>query len=68
MPVHIGESKTKHPRSVDAFCERNGICRATLYNLWKKDAGPRVMRVGARRLITEAAEAEWQRQMETRAA
>jgi predicted DNA-binding transcriptional regulator AlpA len=68
MPVHIDQSNSKHPRSVDAFCDRNGICKATFYNLLKQNRGPRVMKIGTRTLITEAAEADWQRQMEGRAA
>lgn len=68
MPVHIGSSKAKHPRSVDAFCERQGVCRATLYNLWKIGKGPRFMKAGSRRLITESAEADWEREMEAASA
>jgi predicted DNA-binding transcriptional regulator AlpA len=64
MPVHVGPSKANHPRSVDAFCERQGFCRATLYNLWKSGRGPRFMKVGSRRIITPEAEADWQREME----
>lgn len=65
MPVHIGSSKSKHPRSVDGFCERQGICRATLYGLWKKGLGPRFMKIGTARRITPEAEADWERERET---
>ena len=51
--------------SVDEFCHMHNLCRATLYNLWKRGTGPTPMKVGGRTLISvEAAEA-WRRQMET---
>ncbi len=64
MPVHISEAKAKHPRSVDGFCERNGICRASFYNLAKKGRAPRTAKVGSRTIIFEDAEIEWRRRME----
>ncbi len=57
-----------HTYSVDDFCKAHGICRATLYNLWKSGKGPRVMRVGRRRLISDEAAADWRREMEAEAA
>ena len=59
---------TKHALSIDEFCDDNGICRATLYNLWRSGDGPRSMRVGRRRLITDEAAADWRRDMEEKAA
>jgi predicted DNA-binding transcriptional regulator AlpA len=61
MPVHVGADKQKHPRSVDAFCARNGICKASFYNLVKRGQAPEVLKIGARTTITEEAEAEWKR-------
>ena len=49
---------------VDEFCARHGISRAYLYLLWKRDQGPRFMQVGARRLISREAGAEWRRSLE----
>ena len=52
-----------HPRSVDSFCSRNGICRASFYNILKRGLGPDVLKIGARTTITEEAESEWRRRM-----
>jgi hypothetical protein len=49
---------------VDEFCKRHGISRAFLYLLWHRDEGPRFMQVGARRLISKEAAADWRRSME----
>ena len=51
--------------SVDEFCRAYGLGRSTLYKLWKQGAGPRVMHVGKRTLISLEAAAEWQRRLET---
>ena len=59
---------TKHAYSIGEFCEAHGICRGTLYNLWKSGDGPRYMHVGRRRLITNEAAADWRRDMENKAA
>jgi hypothetical protein len=50
--------------SVDEFCNRHGISRAYLYLLWRRGAGPRYMQVGARRLISREAGADWRRSTE----
>ena len=50
--------------SVDEFCRRNGISRAYLYVLWARGAGPKYMRVGARRLISKEAAADWRKACE----
>jgi hypothetical protein len=49
---------------VDDFCKRHGISRAYLYLLWRRDAGPRFMQVGARRLISKEAASDWRKAME----
>jgi hypothetical protein len=49
---------------VDTFCKRHGFSRAYLYLLWKRGDGPCFMQVGARRLISKEAAAEWRRAME----
>jgi hypothetical protein len=58
---------TKVAFSVDEFCARNGICRATYYNLKKGGKGPRAMRVGSRDIISATAETAWHRRMEAEA-
>ncbi len=58
---------TRQAWTIDEFCQAHGISRATFYNLLKRGAGPRVMHVGARRLVSEAAAADWRQQMENTA-
>lgn len=54
----------KDAYNVDTFCDRHAISRAYLYLLWKRGQGPRFMQVGARRLISREAAADWRRRME----
>ena len=56
---------TRQAWTIDEFCQAHGISRATFYNLQKHNRAPRVMHVGARRLVSEAAAAEWREQMES---
>ena len=41
-----------------------GICRASIYLLWKRGDGPRSFRVGARRLISPEALREYARKLQ----
>ena len=50
--------------SVNEFCRRHGICRATFYNLLKTGRGPAFMKVGSRVLISREAAEQWRRKME----
>ena len=50
--------------SIDTFCRRHGISRASFYNALAESRAPRVMRVGGRILISVEAAAEWRRAME----
>ena len=50
--------------SVDEFCGAHNLSRAMFYKILKEGIGPRVMRVGARTLVSEEAAADWRRQME----
>lgn len=54
----------KDSYSVDEFAERHGISRAYLYLLWKRGQGPRYMQIGARRLVSKEAAADWRRSVE----
>lgn len=54
--------------TVPEFCAAFRICRASFYNLQKAGQGPRVMRVGARVLISKEAAAEWRKAREAEAA
>ena len=58
------DAQQTHAQTVDEFCRSHRISRATLYNLWKDGRGPVAMKVGARRLISSEASAEWRRRME----
>lgn len=50
--------------SVAQFCDAHGITKVLLYKLLKEGRGPRIMKVGARTLISAEAAADWRRQME----
>jgi excisionase family DNA binding protein len=50
--------------SVNEFCRRHDICRATFYNLLKAGRGPAFMKVGSRVLISREAAEQWRRAME----
>jgi predicted DNA-binding transcriptional regulator AlpA len=58
---------TKQAWTIDEFCQSHGISRATFYNLLKRGAAPRIMKIGARTLVSETAAAEWREQMENSA-
>lgn len=51
--------------SVDLFCKRHGISRAYLYLMWRRGEGPAFMQLGARRLISREAAADWRRRTES---
>ena len=57
----------KDAYSVNEFCLRHGISRATLYNLWTIGEGPRRMIVGGRVMISRESADAWRRQRETAA-
>lgn len=57
-------SMERNALSIEEFCKRNGISRATFYNLVKRGEAPRIMRVMSRRLISVDAETLWRRQRE----
>ena len=54
--------------SIVQFCERHDLCRASFYNLVKSGKGPRLMKVGARTLISVEAAREWRARMEAETA
>jgi hypothetical protein len=54
--------------TVEEFCQAHRISRGTFYNLLKDDRGPRVMKVGARTLVSNEAAADWRRRMESEGA
>ena len=50
--------------SIKRHCEEHDISRSFYYELQKKNLGPKTMKVGGRRLISDEASAEWRRRME----
>jgi len=60
----LGNVTGKACYSVDEFCSAHSISRAMFYKLLSDGKGPRTMAVGARKLISYEAAADWRRQME----
>jgi hypothetical protein len=54
--------------SINQFCVKHGICRASYYNLKTVGKAPKEMRIGSRVLISREAAAEWRRNLEDNAA
>jgi excisionase family DNA binding protein len=52
--------------TIDEWCRRHRLSRATFYNLLKRGEAPRVMKVGVRTLISREASDEWRKQLEAR--
>jgi hypothetical protein len=50
--------------SINEFCEAYRICRASFYNYQRAGVGPRIMRVGSRRIISVEAAEDWRRERE----
>lgn len=50
--------------SVADFCMFHSITKPTFYEMIKRGLGPKIMKVGARTLISTEAAAEWRRKME----
>jgi hypothetical protein len=53
--------------SIYEFCGAHRISRGTLYKLWREGKGPRFIRAGGRRLISQEAAADWRRASEAAA-
>jgi predicted DNA-binding transcriptional regulator AlpA len=51
--------------TIEQFCTRYSISRATFYNLLKAQKGPRLMRIGSTVRISDEAALEWQRARES---
>ena len=77
-PLPTGDSPKyrRKPKSVDpqalamsihAFCVRHDISEDLFFKMQREGWGPRVMRVGTRRLISQEAAAEWRKAREAAA-
>jgi hypothetical protein len=53
--------------TIEEFCRSHGFSRAHYFNVAREGRGPRIMRVGARVLISKEAAAEWRRTREAAA-
>ena len=49
--------------SIKAFCDAHSISKNLFYKLKKSGYAPKMIAVGARRLVTEEAAAAWRRTM-----
>ena len=59
------EQQPRRSKGVNRFCEDHETSRSQLYKLWKEGRGPRFYYNGNQRRITDEAEAEWLRAMES---
>jgi hypothetical protein len=53
--------------TIDEWCRRHRLSRATFYNLLRRGEAPRVMKVGIRTLISREASADWRKRLEEHA-
>jgi hypothetical protein len=58
-----------HPGAftVDEWCLHRRISRWKLYDMWKRNVGPRFYFNGSRRLISAEADSDWVREQEEQA-
>jgi hypothetical protein len=52
--------------TIPQFCEDHEMSKAFYYKLDKQGLGPKVLKIGRRRLITAEAAAEWRAAMQER--
>lgn len=59
-------TRTDEPQAytVASFCKAHSISRSFFYQLLKERAGPRVMKVGTRTLVSREAATEWRKAQE----
>lgn len=60
-PVPLAE---RAALSVREFCSLHGFSRSSFYNLCATGKGPRLLKVGARTLVTRESATAWRRRME----
>jgi hypothetical protein len=65
-PIRAGPDPLIEPLalSIKQFCAAHSICVETFYRMQRAGAGPSVMKVGARTLISVEAAATWRRERE----
>ena len=52
-------------QTINDFCESNKISRSMFYKLLRQGKGPRLMKVGRKRLVTPEAAAAWRETMQS---
>ncbi len=62
------ENDSRDAFSYKEFCKRHSISLSYLYDLIKTGKGPRILRIGDRRLITAESAREWRNRFEEQAA
>lgn len=50
--------------TIQQFCNAHSISRALFYKLIKEGTGPRIAKLGRKRIITRESAAEWRKQIE----
>jgi hypothetical protein len=65
--IDLTAARLKSTNTVKEFCALNNICRATFDNWQQRGIGPKVMRVGRRVIISQEAQAEWRKSLESNA-
>lgn len=61
-------STSSDERSVEGFCRRWSISRATFYNLKRRGLAPAIMKLGTRTIVSPEAEEAWRLRMEAETA
>jgi hypothetical protein len=62
--THGGATTDRAAYTVAEFCDAHRFSRSKLYQLWAAGAGPRFMQIGAKRIITVEAAADFRRDLE----
>ena len=62
--THGGVKTSRAAFTVSEFCDAHRISRSKLYQMWAAGAGPRFMRVGAKKIISVDAAADFRRALE----
>jgi hypothetical protein len=66
MPHISDDAKSHHCAfTIAEFCEAHRISRSKLYQLVKAGMGPRLMKIGTRRIVSSEAAEAWRRYLET---
>jgi predicted DNA-binding transcriptional regulator AlpA len=64
MPREQNERPARLGWSINEYCDLIGISRGTFYNRRREGRGPRIMKVGGRRIVTPEAHEDYRIQCE----